>query len=220
MVNRLHPRYTRDRLQARAYTEDPDTWVGTFAEPSTIRAQVEHERVTTATTDGAVTATLLTARIPPRTDGSGPSVDDFPAGTELVHQGHASYVLTARPVTRAGRLVYLEVTAGERPPRATGGIVVAAQLLRSAGWDRAGNPTTPDPVEIPTAVLVAGTTDEPVDGSQQTVTTATLFVPLSLRVASTDAVKITAPAHAAGTWNVDGDPSQDGDRLKVPLRRT
>ena len=161
---------------------------------------------------------MLTIRIPPATDGTGPDPADYPVGTEVTLAGEVSWVLAVRPVYWHGAVAYLELTTGEQAPAQ-----LAASSSPSSGTTppastaEATHPATDETFD--TAVFVTGATGEPVDDSQSTVTTGTLYLPTTTVVASTDSATITVPQALAGSWQVDGDPQLEPSRLEVPLRR-
>lgn len=219
-MRRIHPRHTRTPLLVRRY--DAQGWAGTFAPAQvTVLAQVQHTRHVVVDSDGVRVATVITARIPPSMDGTGPTVHDFPTGSEVDLAGELSWVLSVRPVYWHGVIAYLEVTTGERPPLFGGWLVEDAVLLRSAGRDRHGDPTPVQRVPVPVAVLRATKSDDPVDDHQQPETDAEMILPPDgpVQVASTDQVEVPS-GPMAGLYQVVGDPLPVPSRTVVQLRRS
>lgn len=114
-MRRIHPRHTVDVLQVRPLQRDPITWVSELGDAQDVRAQVERKREVLSDDEGNRVVTSLVARIPPRQDGTGPTSADFPPRSQVLFAGEASSVISLEPTIRHGRVVYLELVAGEQP---------------------------------------------------------------------------------------------------------
>lgn len=114
-MRRIHPRHTVDVLQVRPLQRDPITWDSELGEPQSVRAQVEHKSEVLSDDEGNRVVTSLVARIPPRQYGTGPTAADFPPRSQVLFAGEVLSVISLQPKIRHGRVVYLELVAGEQP---------------------------------------------------------------------------------------------------------
>lgn len=234
---RLHPRHCTEQVTLQPYTAEATSFAGTWAPHSlAVMCQVEGRSELAITADGVRAHSVLTIRIPPTAvlddqtavedlAHEGPSsardlIEDVPVQSLVRYRGHQSYVLAVREVLQQGRLAYLEVTTGDRPPLFGGWLVIDAILERTAGRDRGGDPLPVTPEPIPVAVLVPDTSKDPGDEHQQPETTAHMILPPDSPAvpASTDRVRVpTGPM--AGRYQVEGDPLPHATRTVVQLRR-
>ena len=217
-MRRLHPRHAATVLQLRRYHEDG--WAGSFdPDPVDVRAQVEHTRQIVVDTDGVRVVTVLTIRVPARTDGTGPLPVDYPTGSEVTLDGETSWVLSVRPVRWQGAVAYLELTTGERRPAFGGWLVIDAALDRTGGRDPKAYPLPTVDVPIPQAVFRPVSSVD-VDRNQDPETTAEMILPPGgPAVTSTDRVRVPAGNPMAGRYQVVGDPAPHPTRTVVQLRR-
>lgn len=200
----------------RPFTDAGDGITGTWGDPALVKAQAEHKREIVTTADDVRAVSLLTLRVPPKT-GLDLGVL-FATDSEVVYGGHSSWVLTTEPVLRQGVLVFQRVTTGDRRP-AGGGWATTVDISHSAGRDRDGNPTPATVQADVPAIFIPRSTTETTDFTELTESRADVLLPSTVTVRSTARILIDETP-MAGTWSVDGDPSPDHGRLKVPVRRS
>lgn len=217
-MRRISPRHCASRVQVRSFTPTGG-WLGGYGDPRELRAQVEQSRHLTVTAGVVNIATVLTIRVPPSTDGTGPTVADFPTNSEVLFDGELSWVVAVRTVRWHGVIAYLELTTGDRPPLAEGGWVIEdAVLERAPGRDRRGNPVPGQDVPLPVAVLRPVKTSDPSEHQQPDTTAEMLLPPDAPEITSTDRVRVPS-SPMAGLYQVDGHPLPSPARTLVQLRR-
>lgn len=215
-MGRISPRLCTHSVTVAPF-DRIDSIAGTWGSPVDVdHVQVKHSRETLVVDGNSIMVSLMTIRIPPRAAQDALEAL-FSPDAQVTHRGNTAWVLTCEPVYTGNSIAFTRVTAGDRRP-AGGAIEATVTLLRTGGRNSDGDPT--DVQEIPNvpALLIPGTTSEPLGRADETVTEATMLVDGALTVRNTDRVRITTTA-LAGVWNVAGDPSPAGDRLKVPLRK-
>lgn len=215
---RIHPRHVTATVDVATATDTGDGVTVTTADPVTVPCQAEPTTKLVATEDGPLVTSVLTLRVPPLEDAD--EVALFaPHSPVTDSRGDTSWVLSVAPVIRAGALVYTQVVTGERAARFGGAWPIEATITPSPGRDRWGDPLPTGTPRTVSGWIKPGTTSDPVDFDQTSTSTATLYLPATDPVASTDTVTIS-DSPLAGRWAVDGAPYPDDLALAVPLRRT
>ena len=215
---RISPRHVTDSVSVQTATTTDDGITVTLAQPVTVRCQAEHVVKLVATDEGPLVASVLTLRIPPR--AAQDELDIFAPDSPVTHRGETSWVLSAAPVVRAGVLAYTQVVTGEHTARFGGAWPVTVTITPRPGLDDWGNPKSAGPTRTTNGWLKAGSTSEPVDLADTTVTEATLYLPAGDPITARDTVTVNDGAPLSGRWSVDGDPTPAGTALAVPLRRS
>ncbi len=215
---RMASRHVTERPVVQPYT-DTDGWSGSFGAPVQLHAQAEHTQQIVTDKDGARVVSVLTLRIPGRSTADVATV--CAPGARVDYDGTTSYILSIAPVRRHGVVQFWRVLTGELPPKHDDGYTVTAVVHHGPGLDLRGNyvPSTGSETYA-VAVFRTGSTSEPVDESDQAITTGTLLLQAAAEVTSTATVQISGHPALAGWWQVDGDPSPVASRLEVPLRRS
>lgn len=92
--------------------------------------------------------------------------------------------------------------------------------VQSSGRDANGNPVGGPPKTISDALVAPRATDEPLDRTDLTATTAVLYdTAPEVVILSTSRIVVPAGHRMAGTWAVDGDPGPWPLGRETPLRR-
>lgn len=219
---RVHPRHTRDKVTVRPWAAADDGIRGTWGDPVTLHAQVEHLRKLVDGDDGPTVVSAMTVRVNPLRDPQTLAAVDLEAllavDSEVTHRGRTSWVLESHAVTRHGSIVHVVATTGQQRPTG-GGWWVTVTIHHGGGHDRDGN--VRPAVDIPDvpALVVPRSTSDPNDFDEAPAAEADLLLPSGTTIASTDAVTID-DGLLAGRWQVDGIPTPAGDRVKVQIVRT
>lgn len=215
-MGRLSPRLATQAVTVAPY-EKIDSILGTWGEPDTLKnVQVKHSRETVVIDGNSVMVSLMTLRVPPAADQEALEQLLTP-DAQITHRGRTAWVLTCEPVYGPHALAYTRVTAGDRRP-AGGAITVKVTILATAGRNADGDPIPAQQITNVPALLIPGLTSEPLNRADDTVTTASMLLDASRTIRPTDRVRVETTA-LAGLWNVAGDPSPAGDRIRIPLRR-
>lgn len=215
-MGRISPRLCTHTVTVAPY-QRVDAILGTWGDPVVVdHVQVKHSRETIVIDGDSVMVSLMTVRIPPRTDQEALEAL-FAPDAQVTHRGSTSWVLTCETVYTSNAAAFTRVTTGDRRP-AGGAFPATVTILRTGGRNADGDPTTAEEIPDVAALLVPGTTSEPLGRADETVTEATMFVDGTRTIRNTDRIRVDTTA-LAGVWNVAGDPSPAGDRLKVPLRK-
>lgn len=215
-MGRLSPRLATDTVTVAPY-QRIDSILGTWGAPVTVEhVQVKHSRETLVVDGDSVVVSLMTVRIPPAADQPGLEAL-FSDDAQITHRDHTAWVLTRETVYIGTGIAFTRVTAGDRRP-AGGAITVKVTILATAGRNADGDPIPAQETPNVTALLIPGSTSEPLNRADDTITTATMLLDASRAIRPTDRVRVETTA-LAGLWNVAGDPTPAGDRVRVPLRR-
>lgn len=215
-MGRISPRLCTQTVTVAPY-QRIDSIFGTWGDPVTVdHVQVKHSREILTVDGESMVVSLMTVRIPPAVDQAALEAL-FAPDAQITHRGTTSWVLTCEPVYTAGSIAFTRVTAGDRRP-AGGAIPVTVTILHTGGRNADGDPIPAEEISDVPALLIPGTTSEPLGHADATTTEATMFVDGARTVRNTDRVRVETTA-LAGVWNVAGDPSPTGDRLKIPLRK-
>lgn len=214
---RINPRHVTHHVHVATATYTHDGITTITGEPARVRCQVEHTVKLVATDDGPLIAAVLTLRIPPMTDFDPVAV--FTPDSPVTFRDATSWVLSTKPVYRAGVHAYTQVITGEMAERFGGGWPVTITIHHTPGRDARGTPRPAVDVPDVPAVLVPSTTNDPTDWSEDPEARADLFLPGDTTLASTDRITIQDPGILPARWQIDGIPSLVGPRVKATISR-
>lgn len=217
VTRRIHPRHCTETVTVRPWTDD-GTLLGRLGAPEDVqRVQVQQSHEIATDGDGPRAVTLLEVRVPPRATLDVAAL--FAPDSQITYRGSTSFVLTCETVRHRGGVAFTRVIAGDRPSPFAGSWAVLVRITPSPGRDRWGDPIPAGAPREVAGSLKPKSTGEPGGFDQTTESTATLYLPGTESVASTDRVDVL-DSPLAGRWLVDGDPHPEGTALAVPLRRT